>query len=298
MSAEQIWDSLVALSIPDSDERKQNANVINQRLERFKQYQEEIDSLNGEKLTKLAKRGAKASKEINDEMEAIQKQLREAQEADDREAVARLRREYGQARNQQRTVFAELIMGPEFEVKSLYGNGGNIYSKNDRWKSYSSQIYRASELQTPAQPGHFLQEFGQSDREIADNANKHASVTQALTLLNGTFYGALFNKESPLMKKLSEAIEPQEKIEVLFLSILNREPTSEEIKMCMAELSSAATDPIAGNQKIPEHLSKEKKKALKKEIEKKIAWEKFNRNREYFAIAWSLINTRQFSFVQ
>lgn len=100
------------------------------------------------------------------------------------------------------------------------------------------------------------------------------------------------------MKKLSEAIEPQEKIEVLFLSILNREPTSEEIKMCMAELSSAATDPIAGNQKIPEHLSKEKKKALKKEIEKKIAWEKFNRNREYFAIAWSLINTRQFSFVQ
>ena len=230
MSAEQIWDSLVALSIPDSDERKQNAKVIDQRLERFRQYQQEIESLNGEKLTKLAKKGAKASKEINDEMEAIQKQLREAQEADDREAVARLRREYGQARNQQRTVFAELIMGPEFEVKSLYGNGGNIYSKNDRWKGFSSQIYRASELQTPAQPGHFLQEFGQSDREIADNANKHASVTQALTLLNGTFYGALFNKESPLMKKLSEAHEPHEKINILFLSILNREPTSEELK--------------------------------------------------------------------
>ena len=298
MSAEQIWDSLVALSIPDSDERKQNAKVIDQRLERFKQYQEEIESLNGEKLSKLAKKGANASRDINDEMEDLLEQLREAQEADDREAVSRLRREYGKARNHQRTVFAKLVMGPDFEVRSLYGNSGNTYSKNDRWKSYSSQIYRASELQTPAQPGHFLQEFGQSDREIADNGNKHASVTQALTLLNGTFYGALFNKESPLMKKLSEAIEPQEKIEVLFLSILNREPTSEEIKMCMAELSSAATDPIAVNQKIPEHLSKEKKKALKKQIEKNIAWEKFNRNREYFAIAWSLINTRQFSFVQ
>ena len=298
MSAEQIWDSLVALSIPDSDERKQNAKVIDQRLERFRQYQQEIESLNGEKLTKLAKKGAKASKEINDEMEAIQEQLREAQEADDREAVARLRREYGQARNQQRTVFAELIMGPEFEVKSLYGNGGNIYTKNDRWKGFSSQIYRASELQTPAQPGHFLQEFGQSDREIADNANKHASVTQALTLLNGTFYGALFNKESPLMKKLSEAHEPNEKINILFLSILNREPTAEELQMCMAELSPAATDSVVRNQKIPDHLSKEKKKAFKKQIEKKLAWEKFNRNREYFAIAWSLINTRQFSFVQ
>ena len=32
---------------------------------------------------------------------AYRKNLREAQEADDREAVARLRREYGKARNQQ-----------------------------------------------------------------------------------------------------------------------------------------------------------------------------------------------------
>ena len=225
MSAEQIWDSLVALSIPDSDERKQNSKIIDQRLERFREYQLEVESLDGEKLAKLAKKGAKASKEINNLMEDIQKDLREAQEADDREAVNRLRKEYGKARNQQRTVFAELVMGPEFEVKSLYGNGGNLYSKNDRWKGYSSQIYRASELQTPAQPGHFLQEFGQSDREIADNANRDASVTQALTLLNGTFYAALFNKESPLMKKLNEATNAKEKIDILFLSILNRLPT-------------------------------------------------------------------------
>ena len=298
MSAEQIWDSLVALSIPDSDERKQNSKIIDQRLERFREYQLEVESLDGEKLTKLAKKGAKASKEINNLMEDIQKDLREAQEADDREAVNRLRKEYGKARNQQRTVFAELVMGPEFEVKSLYGNGGNLYSKNDRWKGYSSQIYRASELQTPAQPGHFLQEFGQSDREIADNANRDASVTQALTLLNGTFYAALFNKESPLMKKLNEATNAKEKIDVLFLSILNRLPTSEESKLCMSELSPDILKPIAINQKIPDHLPKEKKKAYKKQLEKKIAWATFNRNREYFSIAWSLINTRQFSFVQ
>ena len=298
MSAEQIWDSLVALSIPDSDERKQNSKIIDQRLERFNEYQLEVESLDGEKLAKLAKKGAKASKEINNLMEDIQKDLREAQEADDREAVNRLRKEYGKARNQQRTVFAELVMGPEFEVKSLYGTGGNLYSKNDRWKGYSSQIYRASELQTPAQPGHFLQEFGQSDREIADNANRDASVTQALTLLNGTFYAALFNKESPLMKKLNEATNAKEKIDVLFLSILNRLPTPEESKLCMSELSPDILKPIAINQKIPDHLPKEKKKAYKKQLEKKLAWATFNRNREYFLIAWSLINTRQFSFVQ
>ena len=100
------------------------------------------------------------------------------------------------------------------------------------------------------------------------------------------------------MKKLSEAIEPKEKIKVLFLSILNREPTPEEMKMCIGELSESAIKTTANIPEIPDHLSKEKKKAYKKQIEKKLAWEKFNRNREYFAIAWSLINTRQFSFVQ
>ena len=41
--------------------------------------------------------------------------------------------------------------------------------------------------------------------------------------------------------------------------------------MCMAELSPAATDSVVQNQKIPDHLSKDK--ALKKQIEKKLAWE-------------------------
>jgi hypothetical protein len=70
------------------------------------------------------------------------------------------------------------------------------------------------------------------------------------------------------------------------------------MKMCIAELSPSATNSTRNIPDIPDHLSKEKKRAFKKQIEKKLAWEKFNRNREYFAIAWSLINTRQFSFVQ
>ena len=71
------------------------------------------------------------------------------------------------------------------------------------------------------------------------------------------------------MKKLSEEIEPQEKIEVLFLSILNRVPTPEEMEMCMAELSPAATGPLINDQKIPDHLSKEKKEGLEKNKSKK-----------------------------
>ena len=81
------------------------------------------------------------------------------------------------------------------------GNGGNIYTKNDQWKGIAVRYARAG-ITNSCSAWSFPSRVWSSDREIADNANKHASVTQALTLLNGTFYGAVFNKESPLMKTL------------------------------------------------------------------------------------------------
>ena len=50
-------------------------------------------------------------------------------------------------------------------------------------KGLSSSWCRAAELQSPAPRGHFLREFGQSDRDIIENASTEASVPQALTLL-------------------------------------------------------------------------------------------------------------------
>ena len=85
---------------------------------------------------------------------------------------------------------------------------------------------RASEIETPAPPGHFLREFGQSDREVIENASSESSVPQALTLLNGVFYKALFDPKSPLSKNLLQAESSEEKIKVLFLSILNRNPSA------------------------------------------------------------------------
>jgi hypothetical protein len=39
---------------------------------------------------------------------------------------------------------------------------------------------RAAELDSPAPRGHYLREFGQSDRDLIDNANYDASMPQAL----------------------------------------------------------------------------------------------------------------------
>ncbi len=104
-------------------------------------------------MVSLANKGAKASKQVLARMEEIQLELREAQKADDLAGAARLRREYGKVRNEQRTLFAKLIMGDDFDVRSLYGRGTSTKTANDsRWKGYSSSLMRASEIITPAPP--------------------------------------------------------------------------------------------------------------------------------------------------
>ena len=76
------------------------------------------------------------------------------------------------------------------------------------YKSYlklGSDWARASELTTPAPRGHFLRDFGQSDRNVIENANDQASVPQVLNLLNGPLAPALTNRFSVLGRRLHAA---------------------------------------------------------------------------------------------
>ena len=298
MSAEQIWDSLVNLSILDADERKANTEIIEQRLDKFEAYEKTVNALDEGDIIELAQKGSLASKSLHKEMESLQKQLQEAQEADDREAVSQLRKKYFAARAEQRSVFAQVIMGPDFDATSLYKYNMKAKPTDDRWKKFGPHLYRASELQTPAPPGHFLQEFGQSDREVVDNSNQDASVPQALSFLNGTFYGALFNKNSPLMINLQMATSPQEKIKCLFLSILSRIPTDEEMNMCLTTLTAKPRVNLPPIKSQSQNIPPAKKKKLQKALEKKKNYAAFEAKKEFMAIAWSLVNTRQFSFIQ
>lgn len=302
MSAEQLWDSFVTLALPYPDERLLNRARLDYRMEQLAVYEEKMENLDAKKLTALAKKGAKASKAIAAKMERIQKQMTEAAENDDREAMARLRREYGQVRNEQRTSFAKLVMGDDFDVRSLYGYGrsnGGSGQRDPRWNGFSSQLMRASELPTPAPPGHFLREFGQSDREVIENASREASVPQALTLLNGVIYREVYRPNSPLSENVVRAQTPKEKVRVLFLSILNREPTAEESETCLAELKEALAQ-AAPLPKVPEHLTGEKRKKYIRYLDKKREAQQTYGPvaKAYQGIAWALLNTRQFSFVQ
>ena len=296
MSAEQLWDSIVTMSIPEVDERKANPSKIESRLTNFANYQNKVEGLSDKKFVQLAKKGAKENARINNTMNEIQLKIREAQEADDRQAVSMLRREYGIKRNEQRSLFAGLVMGSEFDAQSLYRGGQNKTSSDPRWKGYSGNLMRASEIETPAPPGHFLREFGQSDREVIENSSSESSVPQALTLLNGVFYKALFDPRSPLSQNLLKAESTEEKIKVLFLSILNRNPSPEELTQSLAMVTSSPKVPY--QIPLPKKVSPEKKAKYLKSIKDKKQKLAYYNDRDFRGIAWSLINTRQFSFIQ
>lgn len=125
--------------------------------------------------------------------------------------------------------------------------------------SASKRLDRASEMPSPAPPGHFLREFGQSDRELVNNSSDQASVTQALALLNGPSLSAVTNKYSVLSRDM--AGHPfDERLEIIYQTMLSRAPTSAEIQIFK---DAWAAEPESGSVS---------------------------------GIVWTLLNTRQFLF--
>lgn len=121
---------------------------------------------------------------------------------------------------------------------------------------------RASELKSPAPNGHFLREFGQSDREVVENANDQASITQALALLNGPVTSAITHRYSVLGRDLAEAKNLKDRVDTIFLTMLNRPATVEE-------------------------------QALLKE-----AWNESDGTASVQGLVWTVLNMREFLFVQ
>lgn len=123
------------------------------------------------------------------------------------------------------------------------------------------KLMRASELEQPAPPGHFLREFGQSERFTIDGGSKDGSSPQVLMMMNGAAQKMLTSKDSLIARNMEKVKNPPDKVEVVFLSILNRHPNFRE-KDIARKAFAAEGEAAYGN------------------------------------IIWSLINGREFSFVQ
>ena len=104
---------------------------------------------------------------------------------------------------------------------------------------YKGQLLaRASELPTPLPLGHFLRQFGQGDRETIDGNRTVATVPQILAMFNGPITHAMLERGSTVIDELAEH-DPEQAIDVIFLSVLSRLPDDEDRALALAEIDAA-----------------------------------------------------------
>jgi hypothetical protein len=132
-------------------------------------------------------------------------------------------------------------------------------------KQYGFQgqvLARASELPTPLPLGHFLRQFGQSDRESIEGGRTVATVPQILSMFNGPITHSMLVPGSVIHDEVMSH-ETTQAVDVIFLAILSHRPSAEDRAFAIKEIRSADT-PQAGVGNL----------------------------------IWALLNTREFIFIQ
>jgi hypothetical protein len=121
------------------------------------------------------------------------------------------------------------------------GGGMMMEAKIHRYGNDSP--VRASELPSPAPRQHLLYLFGQSDREVVDGASREPNVGQVLSLMNGYVQKQLVNNSgASLYKSLEGANSDEEKIRRLYVTILSRPPSTEEMGWMLEEVKASGED--------------------------------------------------------
>jgi hypothetical protein len=88
---------------------------------------------------------------------------------------------------------------------------------------------RAADLDSPAPRGHYLRDFGQSDRDMIENANPEATIGQALVLMNSGLFEAITQPFTQLSFNVAGARYPEEQLDAVYQTLLTRRPTAGEI---------------------------------------------------------------------
>ena len=123
-------------------------------------------------------------------------------------------------------------------------------------------LVRASEIPTPLPLGHFLRQFGQSDRETIEGGREVATVPQILAMFNGPITHIMLKKGSVVYDNMVKA-GPQNAIDVLFISVLSRKPLGADRELAKDEINHNVRPEVG-----------------------------------YGNVLWALLNTREFLFIQ
>ncbi|QIF01067.1 DUF1549 domain-containing protein [Roseimicrobium sp. ORNL1] len=159
----------------------------------------------------------------------------------------------GLGQNQRKKVSGSLQDAGNMSDDAMMAGGGIL--------NYGGMnLMRAAELPQPAPGGHFLRDFGQSERALIDGGSREGSVPQVLMMMNGKAQEMLTNPQSLIFRNMEKVKNPADKAEAIFLSLLNRKPTLRE-----------------------------------KDIAKRVTAEG---EQGYADMIWALVNSREFCFIQ
>ncbi|MFT5303006.1 MAG: hypothetical protein ACI87E_003802 [Mariniblastus sp.] len=255
MSSEQIWDSLLVLTVPDIDQRsappagQYAASGSSDPYELFERIRgmkiDEFKTLLEKMATKG--RGKKVSSKDNPEYKKLVAER------------ATLNKKIQQAKKRNNTDLERKLRIDQAKLVAEF-----------RRKTNARSFLRASEMDSPAPAGHFLREFGQSDRESIENASTDPAVTQVLSMMNGYVEEKIArDPSSVLMQTALAAKSAKECTESIFLSMLNRKPSRQESRSWDQEFKDA---------------SKAKDLTKVREI--------------YADLIWTLANSNEFIFVK
>jgi len=314
MTAEQVWDSIVALALPEADSYRPRLKQQLGLVEKIRRMHHALEGRTEEEYIAMMQELGTALEANIPKQNDLRQKMYVAREKDDmkhykelRDQLTELQRgaratisKIGFKHTDQRVDADELLAavgmnemtmsaGGAMNMMAGGGDGGAVLTKLPKpkmpdapkgidkkemkiWKDRNKRDYsaysklvagmaRASELESPARRGHFLREFGQSDREVIENSAIQASVPQALNLLNGTISEALTNRFAVFGSRLHEAGDPEQKTKMIFQAMLSRQPTGYEMELAREEIAKSGDDAYEG-------------------------------------IVWSLLNTQQFLFVQ
>ena len=329
MSAEQIWDSMVALYKPAPDRPSRTHDLDEETaIRRVEWLDRALNSLTTEEAIDCAKKIADVQKKLAEDVRQAQHQLAEATKAKDDAAIRAAKRTVGQQRRNIDLAVEDIVftmgwkkfaqLAHEGKLADVVGDADfakeietvlkakkegedmkieealAVYNEMQRSKLAASMksrqkedaehlkvapgdqrkafvsweqardtvAVRAADLKSPAPNGHFLREFGQSDRELVNNANADATVGQSLMMLNGRYFKTLMNPYTMIGRALVHENDPDKLIDTIYLSLLSRHPTADEVALLRPMVEGSKTLEAKGE-------------AL-----------------------WSVINTREFLFIE
>ena len=236
LSAEQIWDSHLVLLVPDLDERKSavrhEGSLLNPaRLRR-------LTTMNADEIIARSRDEMAYRVRRREHTLRLAEQKKELAAAQARGNAAEVRRvQAGHAREN------ETFYSPELQALEM-GDAQPAPETDPRWQSLPRNFLRASEIPLPLPLGHFLRQFGQSDRREIDAFNRDPNTTHALALMNGELAARVLAPDSLLRRQLASADGHRDRMTALiYRALLVRSPSDGE-RSTIASLTATSLTPV------------------------------------------------------